>query len=113
MKTKDTLTAILAGEVASSAGRPASLVATRILDRLDQAGLALVHVSQARAVDALLGLDLILDLRAEEAEIQVFATDIGIADPAGLVAACAAVKEVLDGPRTAELVSEYYQPAAA
>lgn len=104
---------ILAGEVAASGKRSAIHVADGMLKRPERAGFAIVHVSQARAVEVLLGLDAILDLRAEEAEIQVSARDIGIEDLYGLMAACTAVREVLDGPETAAFVASYYRLAPA
>jgi hypothetical protein len=94
--------AALAGEVAASGGRPAMNVARGMLARLDRDGIAVVDASQARAVQALAGIDVILGLRdaAGDAElICEWAQQLGMDDPSTLTAALVAVRDVLDGPQ--------------
>ena len=92
----------LAGEVAASGGRPAMNVARGMLARLDREGIAVVDASQARAAQALAGIDAILALRdvaGDEELVQEWATQLGMESPAGLTAALVAVRDVLDGPK--------------
>ena len=101
----------IAGEIAASGARPAADVASGILARLQRQGLAVVDASQAQAVSALAGLDAILDLRGaagDEELVREWAGQMGMDDPSGLMAALVAVREVLDGPRNAELVASYH-----
>lgn len=104
--TANRAASILAGEVAASGGRPAIDVARAMLVRLDRQGLAVVHASQAQAVQALIALDSILGLRdaADDPDrVQEWATQMGMDDPSGLMAALVAVRSVLIGQSTAEL----------
>ncbi|BDL39089.1 hypothetical protein [Methylorubrum sp. GM97] len=93
---------ILAGEVAASGTRPAADVASGILARLQREGLAIVDVSQVDAVEALIALDAILDLRGaagDEEVVREWASQMGMDSPSGLMAAVSAVRDVLDGPQ--------------
>ncbi|MEE7456779.1 hypothetical protein MPAR168_00775 [Methylorubrum populi] len=92
----------LAGEVAASGGRPAMNVARGVLARFDREGIAVVDATQARAVQALIALDAILDLRGaagDEEVVREWASQMGMDSPAGLMAAVSAVRDVLDGPQ--------------
>lgn len=92
----------LAGEVAASGGRPAINVARGMLARFDREGIAVVDATQGRAVQALLALDAILDLRGaagDEEVVREWASQMGMDSPSGLMAAVSAVRDVLDGPQ--------------
>ncbi|MCJ2081540.1 hypothetical protein [Methylobacterium sp. J-090] len=98
----------IAGEVAASGKRPASEVATRILERLERKGINVIHFAQTDALQALIGLDAVFDLSGDKEEIEDLAKQVGIEDATGLIAAIAKVREILDGPGIAEMVASYY-----
>lgn len=73
--------------------------ARNIIARLSRQGLAVVDVRQAQAVQALAGLDAILDLPTDDEDlVREWASQMGMDNPAGLFAALAAVRAVLDAP---------------
>ncbi|WP_210249194.1 hypothetical protein, partial [Methylobacterium sp. WL2] len=98
----------IAGEIAASGRRPANEVAERILLRLEERGINVIHSTQTDALQALIGLDTVFDLSGDrEEDVVELAKQVGIDDPTSLLAAIARVREILDGPRVAEMAASY------
>jgi hypothetical protein len=99
----------IAGVLAAQEGRiPSHELAAAIVDRLAREGFVIVPRDQGAAVAALQGIDGILGLRdaaADEDLVTEWAGQLGMDDPSPLASALAAVRDVLDGPRNADLAA--------